>query len=102
MTAHAMKGDKEKCLAAGMDHYITKPVNPTELYVAIENFFPALKNKALWLSNFFIKMYIDKDLKGFDRFKYWLKAKMYIGVGKSLLLWFLAISFVPLASVSFF
>jgi CheY-like chemotaxis protein len=38
MTAHAMKGDEEKCLAAGMDYYITKPVNPTQLYEAIEKF----------------------------------------------------------------
>lgn len=38
MTAHAMKGDREKCLAAGMDFYITKPVNPTELYETIEKF----------------------------------------------------------------
>lgn len=38
MTAHAMKGDREKCLAAGMDHYITKPINPAELYEAIEKF----------------------------------------------------------------
>ena len=38
MTAHAMKGDREKCLAAGMDYYITKPVNPSELYETIEKF----------------------------------------------------------------
>ncbi|MDR0970744.1 MAG: response regulator [Lentimicrobiaceae bacterium] len=38
MTAHAMKGDRERCLAAGMDFYITKPVNPTELYETVEKF----------------------------------------------------------------
>lgn len=38
MTAHAMKGDREKCIEAGMDFYITKPVNPSELYKTIEKY----------------------------------------------------------------
>ncbi len=36
MTAHAMKGDAERCLAAGMDAYISKPVQPRELFEKIE------------------------------------------------------------------
>jgi two-component system, sensor histidine kinase and response regulator len=36
LTAHAMAGDRDRCLAAGMDHYVTKPIQPVQLFKAIE------------------------------------------------------------------
>jgi two-component system sensor histidine kinase/response regulator len=42
MTAHALKGDQERCLAAGMDAYISKPIRTTELFATIEQL---IKNK---------------------------------------------------------
>jgi two-component system, sensor histidine kinase and response regulator len=36
MTAHAMKGDRERCLQAGMDAYVSKPIQAEELFRVVE------------------------------------------------------------------
>ena len=41
LTAHAMIGDRERCLEAGMDAYLSKPISPQELYQMLESCFQA-------------------------------------------------------------
>jgi hypothetical protein len=38
LTAHAMKGDRERCMAAGMDGYLSKPIRPQELDAILESY----------------------------------------------------------------
>jgi two-component system, sensor histidine kinase and response regulator len=45
MTAHALKGDEERCLAGGMDGYVSKPIRTNELFATIERVIAETKNK---------------------------------------------------------
>jgi CheY-like chemotaxis protein len=46
ITAHAMEGDRERCLLAGMDDYITKPVNREALVMALKKWISAAHQQA--------------------------------------------------------
>ncbi|HEX2585321.1 MAG TPA: response regulator [Steroidobacteraceae bacterium] len=46
LTAHAMSGDQERCLSAGMDNYMTKPISPTELDEMLRRYQPSATDDA--------------------------------------------------------
>ena len=43
LTANAMKGDQDLCLAAGMDSYLSKPIRSRDLYELLQNLFPPVE-----------------------------------------------------------
>ncbi|MGV2704126.1 UNVERIFIED_CONTAM: response regulator [Aeromonas salmonicida] len=45
MTANVMAGDRERCLAAGMDDHIAKPIDPDKLYAALQRWVPAFSRE---------------------------------------------------------
>src|SRR5215469_11591536 len=46
MTANAMQGDREKCLAAGMDDYVAKPIRPEDVRAIVERWAPKIAEAA--------------------------------------------------------
>jgi|GEM_PF-190346 len=59
MTAYALRGDRERCIEAGMDDYISKPIKAGELYAKIEAYLP--EKKVLVDSDFPDKKLVDLE-----------------------------------------
>ena len=46
VTAHSLKGDEDRCLAAGMDDYLSKPISPEKLGAMIDRWLPSTHDRA--------------------------------------------------------
>ena len=46
VTAHSLKGDEDRCLAAGMDDYLSKPISPEKLGAMIDRWLPSIQGRS--------------------------------------------------------
>jgi CheY-like chemotaxis protein len=46
MTANAMRGDRERCIEAGMDDYISKPIDAAELFTVLKRWLPPIETRS--------------------------------------------------------
>jgi signal transduction histidine kinase/DNA-binding response OmpR family regulator len=69
MTAHAMAGEKEKCISFGMNDYISKPINETELYNILLHYTNTIHNHAGKSSSVIDLDYLNELSKGDKNFE---------------------------------
>ena len=66
MTAHAMKGDDERCFAAGMDDYLTKPIRTEELMTVLEKVGARKAAREVGLDHASVKRDIRREAEALD------------------------------------
>ncbi|MEN8216947.1 MAG: response regulator [Pseudomonadota bacterium] len=66
MTAHAMSGDKEKCLAAGMNDYITKPIDETQLWSTLGKWIAAKVRDVMPVKSDHVDEQLPDELPGIN------------------------------------
>ncbi|OYT92981.1 MAG: hypothetical protein CFE43_05575 [Burkholderiales bacterium PBB3] len=68
MTANAMESDRDRCFAAGMDDYISKPINARELQTLLERFLPSNTTRSLNLDR--VDPGLQQEGEGISDFDY--------------------------------
>ncbi|MBM3262430.1 MAG: response regulator [candidate division Zixibacteria bacterium] len=81
MTAHAMKGDRERCIEAGMDAYLSKPIRADLLYDAVEAFFGPSESSDTSAETLATPISEPEEVSVFD----WDRAREQVGGSEAIL-----------------